>query len=88
MFDLKTDADCLDYSEPVLIARAIADQKLMDRVARVKLCEMKDITGLQAHLHLLIHSELGQYFLYDDNVINLKEAIDDNALVRCLTKFD
>lgn len=61
-FDLKTVVDCLDYAELALKVRKLTDERLMARVRRLEAYERKDITGLQAHLNLLIHSELGHYF--------------------------
>src|SRR5205085_11086708 len=40
-----------------------------------------DITGLQAHLNILIHSELGQYFERNDTTFTLSDAIKQNAIV-------
>jgi hypothetical protein len=80
-FDLGTIATCFDYAELILLARSIADPELMKRVAKLKLYDLKDLTGLQAHLNLLIHSELGHYFQNDEHAISLSDSIDNNALV-------
>jgi type IV secretory pathway TraG/TraD family ATPase VirD4 len=80
-FDLHKVTECLDYTELVLIARETANKKLMKRVQQLRNYDMKDITGLQAHLNLLINSEMGHYFRNDESTFNLREAIEKNALV-------
>lgn len=80
-FDLKTVVDCLDYDELAVRVRATADEQLMNRVRRLEQYDRKDITGLQAHLNLLIHSELGQYFEKTDQTFSLTDVIQNNAVV-------
>ncbi len=81
-FDLKTVSDCLDFDELALKVRETNDEDLMRRVARLNEYDKKDIKGLQAHLNLLIHSELGEFFeKTKDNTFDLKEVIDNCGVV-------
>jgi hypothetical protein len=80
-FDLHKVTECLDYTELVLMARETANKELMKRVQKLRNYDMKDITGLQAHLNLLINSEMGHYFRNDESTFNLRDAIEENALV-------
>jgi len=57
--DLKRVVDCLTYSKLKLLATVTKDAALIDRVKELKNYKRKDITGLQAHLNILINSELG-----------------------------
>lgn len=61
-FDLRRVVECLDFSELALIVRSINDPRLQARVKRIAEYERKDITGLQAHLNILVNSEMGEYF--------------------------
>ena len=62
--------------------RGIKDDKLEKRVRRLEDYDHKDITGLQAHLNILIHSELGQFFeKTEENTFNLSQVINENAVV-------
>jgi hypothetical protein len=80
-FDLKRVAECLDHDELMVLARNVGDKALLRRVASLESYERKDITGLQTHLHLLIHSELGQFFECKEKVFNLTEAIQQRGIV-------
>lgn len=80
-FDLKTIVNCLAYEELALKTRSIADESLKKRVQRLQCYDSKDITGLQAHLNLLIHSELGPFFEKTKNTFNLAEIIKSNSVV-------
>ncbi len=80
-FDLKTVVNCLDFRELALKARSIDDEKLKTRVLRLQQYDAKDITGLQAHLNLLIHSELGAFFERTEHTFNLEEIIQTNSVV-------
>jgi type IV secretory pathway TraG/TraD family ATPase VirD4 len=71
----------LNYSELVILVRAIKDPQLMKRVTSLERYEKKDITGLQAHLNILIHSELGQFFEKNANTFTLDSAINQQAVV-------
>ncbi len=80
-FDLKTIVDCLDFKELVLKVRATTDESLKKRVLRLQQYDTKDITGLQAHLSLLIHSELGHFFEKNDKLFNLAQIIQSGSVV-------
>jgi GTPase SAR1 family protein len=78
---LKTVVDCLNFDELQTIARSLKNEKLSKRVESLAQYNRADITGLQAHLNILIHSELGQYFDEGENSFNLSHVIADNAIV-------
>jgi len=80
-FDLKTVVACLDYEELAVRVRGIGDRALMARVQRLEAYDRKDITGLQAHLNLLIHSELGHYFERDASMFSLTQVIQQQGVV-------
>ncbi|WP_218813338.1 type IV secretory system conjugative DNA transfer family protein [Rickettsiella endosymbiont of Dermanyssus gallinae] len=80
-FDLKTVVNCLDFRELALKTRSITNETLKTRVLRLQQYDAKDITGLQAHLNLLIHSELGAFFEKTENTFNLEEIIQTNSVV-------
>jgi hypothetical protein len=60
-FDLKMVAKCLDFSELAAKARELGDKDLQEKVKHLQHYDKKELAGLQAHLNLLIHSELGQF---------------------------
>src|SRR5689334_10597669 len=78
---LKTVVDCLNFDELQTITRALKNEKLSKRVESLAQYNRADITGLQAHLNILIHSELGQYFDEGENSFNLSQVIADNGIV-------
>jgi hypothetical protein len=80
-FDLRTVVDCLNYDELAMLVRSTEDSMLMKRVSSLEQYDRKDITGLQAHLNILIHSELGQFFEKNETTFTLSEAISQNAVV-------
>ncbi len=80
-FDLRAVVNCLNYKELTLLARDIADPVLTNRVKSLEHYDRKDITGLQAHLNILIHSELGDFFERNDSTFTLPQAIKENAVV-------
>jgi len=80
-FDLETVVKCLDYDELVTMVRNLKDKAMMERVTALEQYDRKDITGLQAHLNLLIHSELGEYFRINDHTFNLAQVIEQNGVV-------
>lgn len=80
-FDLKAIAECLNYEELCTLVRETQNQSLAKRVQSLKSYEKKDITGLQAHLHILVHSELGEYFDIDETTFTLADVIDQNGVV-------
>lgn len=79
--DLAMVANCLDFAELVEIARDIDDEALQNQVKKLEQYEQKDIKGLQAHLNLLIHSELGHYFQYSEKAFSLKKAFAEKAII-------
>lgn len=80
-FDLKKIAGCLSYDELVGITRKTKDADLMERVKGLSEYEHKDIKGLQAHLHLLIHSELGNYLKVDQGAFNLNSIMQQGEVI-------
>ena len=80
-FDLKRVVECLNHDDLVILARGLEDEALLKRAVSLSGYDRKDITGLQAHLNLLIHSELGQYFIVDENALTLSNAIAEDAVV-------
>lgn len=80
-FDLKRVVQCLDHGVLQDVVREMNDPVLAKRIGMLVGYDKKDITGLQAHLSLLIHSELGEYFTHSDNEFSLKRAIAENAIV-------
>lgn len=80
-FDLRAVVDCLNYDELVLLARASKDTYLMRRVNALEHYDRKDITGLQAHLNILLHSELGQFFEKNEKTFTFADAILKNSIV-------
>jgi hypothetical protein len=80
-FDLKRVVACLNHEDLTTLTRSLKDAELIKRVDSLASYERKDITGLQAHLNLLIHSELGQYFIVDENAITIPKIIDEDAVV-------
>lgn len=80
-FDLATIVKCLNYDCLIEMTRDLKDKNLMSRVNGLEHYERSDITGLQAHLNLLIHSELGEYFEINEKVFQIANAIKENAIV-------
>jgi len=79
--DLKRVVDCLTYTNLVALTKSTEDAQLMKRVDGLKKYEHKDITGLQAHLNILIHSELGRFFEKDETTFSLSDVIEKNGVV-------
>lgn len=80
-FDLKMVVQCLNYTDLLMLARQVDDTELVKRVESLEQYDRSDITGLQAHLNILIHSELGQYFKKNNSTFTLSDAIQKNAVV-------
>lgn len=80
-FDLNRVVECLNYDDLAILVRETQDEKLMKRVSSLEHYDRKDITGLQAHLNILIHSELGKYFEKNEMTFTLSDAIHQNAVV-------
>lgn len=81
LFDLQTVSACLDYNNLAIITREIKDKQLMQRVQTLCHYDQKDIIGLQAHLNILIHSELGEFFQKNNTTFNLFDVIEQNGVV-------
>jgi GTPase SAR1 family protein len=79
-FDLKKVASCLDFNTLKELCRSLKKSELLKRVESLQKYDLKDITGLQAHLNLLIHSSMGEYFQVDDQTFTLEKIIQDNAI--------
>src|SRR5262249_28302749 len=62
-------------------ANETKNEALIDRVKELKNYERKDITGLQAHLNILINSELGRYFDKTEQSFSLTDVINQQAIV-------
>jgi len=80
-FDLKRVVECLNYEDLAILVREMSNPTLMKRVNGLDSYNRKDITGLQAHLNLLIHSELGEFFETNEATFNLQDAIEQEAVV-------
>jgi len=80
-FDLKRVVEYLNYDDLVMLARGVGDSRLMKRVQSLEQYDRDDITGLQAHLNILIHSELGQFFEKNADTFTLLDVIEQDAVV-------
>lgn len=81
-FDLKRVALFLDYTELILYVRKTGNLHLQERVKKLAKYKREDIRGLEAHLNLLIHSELGIYFEKKAEItFNIMDVMDQNAIV-------
>lgn len=80
-FDLKRVVKCLDYEMLKNMTRDLKDNELLERVDMLESYERKDITGLRAHLNLLVNSEMGGYFKVNDKALSLAKAIQEDAIV-------
>lgn len=79
--DLKRVVQCLNFEVLQELARETDSEEMTNRVESLGKYEHKDIIGLQAHLNLLIHSELREYFRINENTFTLTRAIEENAVV-------
>ena len=80
-FDLKMIARCLNYDNLLNLVHDINDEELSEQVKNLANYESKDIRGLQAHLYILINSELGKYFTHNEQTFSLPQVIEENAVV-------
>jgi len=81
-YNMKRVVECLDFGELALLVRSIKNPALEARAKLIAQYERKDITGLQAHLNLLIHSEMGEYFEQKEGcTFDLADVIRNNAVV-------
>lgn len=62
------------------LCRSLKNSELLKRVESLQKYDLKDITGLQAHLNILIHSSLGKYFERNDKSFSLEQIINDDAI--------
>lgn len=79
-FDLKKLVNYLNHKHLLLLAREVGDTYLVNRVKSLEHYDLKDIAGLRAHLNILAHSELGQYFEVHENTFSLTQVIKENAI--------
>lgn len=79
--DLKRVVECLSYKDLVKITHATQDESLMKRVQGLGNYDLKDITGLRAHLNILIHSELGEFFENNQLMFSLNDVINKSGIV-------
>lgn len=80
-FGLQDVVKCLNYDNLMSLARQTKDKQLIDDVVVLGGYDRKDISGLQAHLNILLKSELGEYFKLADNAFTLRQVVDENAIV-------
>lgn len=80
-FDLAKVIECLDYDVLLELVRETNDPILIKRAARLGSYKKEDISGLQAHLSLLVNSELGHYFTESECTFSLKQVFSENAVV-------
>jgi len=80
-FDLKQVVKCLDFETLKDFCRSLKHSELLAQVDSLQKYEMKDITGLQAHLKILVNSAMGKYFEPGNNMFTLEEVIKDDALI-------
>lgn len=81
-YSMERVVECLDFGELAGLVRTMDNPRLEVRAKRISGYDRKDITGLQAHLNILIHSELGEYFKRKEgHTFDLNKVIEDNAVV-------
>jgi len=80
-FDLKKIVDCLNYDNLLNLSHELNEVVLAKKIAELGSYDRKDILGLQAHLNILINSELGSYFVRDHNTFTLSQVIDEGAVL-------
>ena len=78
--DLKAIAQCLDFDNLALLVKKSKNQYLMDKIKSLQKYDRQALTGLQAHLNLLINSELGEYLLYHPEAFTLKQVIEQKGV--------
>ena len=79
--DLKRVVECLNYGELQNLARKSKNENLTKRVGSLEHYNRDDITGLQAHLNILINSELGQFFERNHGTFTLSQVIEQGGIV-------
>lgn len=80
-FDLNKVAACLEFDALKDLCRSLKNAELLKRVESLQKYDLKDITGLRAHLNILINSSLGEYFEINDQSFTLEKIINNNAIV-------
>ncbi|OGT41396.1 MAG: hypothetical protein A3F13_05325 [Gammaproteobacteria bacterium RIFCSPHIGHO2_12_FULL_40_19] len=80
-FGLKRIVTCLNFDNLKNIARSTNDAELIDRAMSLSQYDLKDITGLRAHLNTLVNSTMGKYFEADTDTFTLEQIIKDDAVV-------
>jgi conjugal transfer pilus assembly protein TraD len=80
-FDLKMIASCLNYDTLLNMVHELNDEDLFNQVNELANYESKELRGLQAHLKILINSELGNFFVKNENTFSLPQVINENAVV-------
>jgi len=79
--DLKRVVECLNFDVLQSLVKSLKNDTLSARVNSLEHYKRDDITGLQAHLNILIHSELGEFFEGNANTFNLSQIINDGSIV-------
>ena len=74
-YDLRQVVNCLDSDELIEMVRNNGSDELKRRVIRISQYDKKDITGLQAHLNVLLNSEMGEYFTVDKSTFSIHDVI-------------
>lgn len=78
--DLTTISKCLDFENLAVIVREARDHNLADKIKSLQQYERQALTGLQAHLNVLINSELGEYLNFHPEAFNLNQIVEQNAV--------
>lgn len=78
--DLSIIARCLDYDYLTQLLRKNPMDELISKVKALEHYDRPALTGLQAHLNLLVNSELGKFFAYNEDAFSLKAVIDKHAV--------
>jgi conjugal transfer pilus assembly protein TraD len=78
--DLKTVAKCLDFEYLASLVREARNQVLAEKIQSLQHYERKALTGVQAHLNVLINSELGEYLNFHPEAFSLNKVIQQKAV--------
>lgn len=85
-FDLEKIISLLDYGDLVLYVRHLKGEPaflkpLQERVKKLSQYKHEDIKGLQAHLNLLVHSELGEFLKQnEEHTFSLMDVLDQKGV--------
>lgn len=77
---LKLVVQSLNYLKLISIAKTTKDEELIARAHSLKQYDARDITGLQAHLNILVNSELGEFFELGESAFNLIDVIKSGGM--------